>query len=750
MHLPNPCHQLAGDYLSILNALPFPIAVVRTADGCLSGANRRFFDHIKSPAEDLAGLADMGFIDLTAGLHGDRFRMRIINDGIVQFESPGGLRVRIKADVRPVQYNGQDAWLVTALDESEPKFSEKNTSTQAESYRELVENLNDIVYTTDEKAVVTYVSPNIAQLSGYEPAEVIGRSFIEFVHPADLSPRMEQFLKILGGAKQATEYRFITKTGEIRWARTSARPIVRNGRVVGTQGILVDISDRKEMEEALRSSEEKYRLLVQNSKDGIFVVQGQRIKFMNPSSSEILGSTCDAIADRAFFEFIHPDDRTLIMDRYALRLRGESLSDSVSFRIINNNGDVRDVDLNAVLITWEGGPAVLSFIRDVTFQKRMEDQLRNAQKMEALGTLSGGISHNFNNLLMGIHGNASLALADLDAAGSGQKYLEKIIHLVQSGSKLTRQLLDYARKGVCEMGSVDLNQLVREASETLAATKKHIQISHQLSKGLPCIKADQGQIEQVLLNLLLNSADAMPEGGEVLIETSCLKGSQARAKAALSKNMDYVLVKVSDHGTGIPPRTIDRIFEPFFTTKEPGRGTGLGLSTAYGIVKNHEGDICVESEVNKRTTFFVYLPAVSADATNAAAILKSRTVAAKGTILLVDDEPAVIEPSARLLEHLGFTVLKAPSASAAIELFQKNWKKINLVILDLVIPKISGKELYYKFREINPRVKVLLSSGFSLSGEAEDLLRDGCRGFIQKPYDITALSAIMMDILSAE
>ena len=750
MHLSNPFNQLAGNYLSILNALPFPIAVVRRVDGYLAGANRRFFDYMKSPEEDFAGLADTGFIDLTAGLHGTLFHMRIINGGIVQFESPGDFRLQFKADVRPVQYNGQDAWLVTALGEPEPKLSEKNSSTEAESYRELVENLNDIVYTTDEKAVVTYVSPNIAQLSGYEPVEVIGKSFIEFVHPADLSGRMEQFLKILGGAKQATEYRFITKTGEIRWARTSARPIVRDGRVVGTQGILVDISDRKEMEEALKSSEEKYRLLVQNSKDGIFVVQGQRIKFMNPSSSEILGCPCEAIADRAFFEFIHPDDRTLVMDRYALRLRGESLSDSVSFRIINNNGDVRDVDLNAVLITWEGGPAVLSFIRDVTFQKRMEDQLRDAQKMEALGTLSGGISHNFNNLLMGIHGNASLALGNLDASGPEHKYLEKIINLVQSGSKLTRQLLDYARKGICEMGSVDLNQLVRDASETLAATKKHIQINHKLSKALPCIKADQGQIEQVLLNLLLNSADAMPEGGEVLIETSCLKGSQARGKAALSKNMDYVLVKVLDHGTGIPPKTIDRIFEPFFTTKEPGRGTGLGLSTAYGIVKNHEGDICVESEVNKGSTFFIYLPALSADATNAEAILESKTVAAKGTILLVDDEPAVIEPSAMLLEHLGFTILKAPSASVAIELFQKNWKRINLVILDLVIPKMSGKELYYKFREINPRVKVLLSSGFSLSGQAEDLLRNGCRGFIQKPYDITALSAIMMDILTAE
>lgn len=754
MHSLDQCKQPAENYLNLLAALPSPIAVVRAADGCLLGANRHLFDYLGTPEEEIADLAGTGFFDFTSGLHAetfcDRLRMQVIDETIVQFKFFSGFRSQIKADVQPVRYNGQDSWLVTAVVEPEKKTAEEKDFNEAESYRELVENLNDIVYTTDQHAVVTYVSPNIFQLSGFKPSEVIGKSFIEFVHPEDLQGRIEQFLKILGGAKQATEYRYITKAGEIKWARTSARPILRDGRVVGVRGVLVDISDRKEIEEALRSSEEKYRILVQNSKDAIFVLQRDHIKFMNPSALEILGCSFEAISDKPFWEFIHPDDQAAIKERHLLRLRGERLSDRISFRILTRGGDVRDVDLNAVLITWEGEPAVLNFLRDVTVQKRMEDQLRNAQKLEALGTLSGGISHNFNNLLMGIHGNATLALRNLAQSTPEYKHLEKIISLVQSGSKLTRQLLEYARGGTCEMSTVDLNQLVRDVSETLMATKKHIQIHYNLSEVIPCIKADHGQIEQVLLNLLLNSADAMADGGEVIIETSCLKGCQAKGKVSLLKDMDYVLVKVSDCGTGIPPKIMDRIFEPFFTTKGLGRGTGLGLSTAFGIVKNHDGDICVESGVNKGSIFFIYLPALSAASTSPAENHQSKEVAGQGTILLVDDDLTVIEASELLLERLGFTILKASSASVASEIFQKNWNRIDLVVLDLILPYMSGKELYYKFREINPQVKVLLSSGFSLSGQAEELLANGCKGFIQKPYDIMKLSAMMMDILSAE
>ncbi|MBI5897470.1 MAG: response regulator, partial [Desulfobacterales bacterium] len=305
------------------------------------------------------------------------------------------------------------------------------------------------------------------------------------------------------------------------------------------------------------------------------------------------------------------------------------------------------------------------------------------------------------------------------------------------------------RDGAREITTVAINQLVKEASETLGATKKQIRIRFKLSKEVPRIKADQGQMEQVLLNLLLNAADAMPEGGDVFIETARLNGSRAEGKVTLSKSMDYVMVKVTDSGTGISKNIIDRIFEPFFTTKGLGRGTGLGLSTAYGIVKNHDGDICAESEVGKGSTFFIYLPALSADGACPAATLESRVLPCQGSILLVDDEPNVLHPVAALLEHSGFSVFKAMSGSAAMEIFQKDWERIDLVILDLILPNMSGKDIYYRLKAISPQVKVLISSGCAQDGQADELIANGCLGFIQKPYNIEALSTRIMGLVSA-
>lgn len=487
------------------------------------------------------------------------------------------------------------------------------TPNEQKNYRDLVENLNDVLYTTDLNAMVTYVSPNIVRLSGFRPDEVVGKNFVEFVHPEDLEDRMVRFMKILEGAEQATEYRLVTKTGEIKWARTNARPILKKGQVTGVQGILVDITDRKEIEEALRRSEEQYRIVVEHANDAIFVVQDERIKFMNPSACEILGNACENISDRSFIEFVHPDDHSMIRDRYKRRMRGEKLSNRFCFKMKNMDGDFRDIEINALLITWEERPAILCFGRDTTVQSMKEAQLINSQRMEALGTLAGGIAHNFNNLLMGIHGNASLCRAKLDDPSPVAKYLDTINELVESGARLTNQLLYYARGGDFKVSKVNLNPLVKGVSETVAATKKRLRIHPSLSENIPAIKADKGQIEQVLINLVLNAADAMPEGGAVFIETSCVEGREINKIASLSDEQSYVRLTVSDGGHGIPEEIQDRIFEPFFTTKGLERGTGLGLSTAYGIVRSHNGEITVESEVNKGAIFSVYLQAFVED-----------------------------------------------------------------------------------------------------------------------------------------
>ncbi len=740
-------HAPIEDLLDLLQALPHPVAAFSAADGCLLAANARFCHALALPAEESAQILRDG----SGGAACDQsaYRLRIIDESIVHFLSPSGIRSLFAAQVKTARLGGQACQVIVPAAQ---RWQHTPASGESETgqYYDLLENLNEIIYVTDTNANVAYVSPNVYRLSGYHAHEVLGKSFTHFVHPDDLEGRIGVFLKILGGGQQATEYRMITKRGEVKWVRTDARPVLRNKVVAGVQGALVDITDRKEVEAALRRSEEKYRNVVQNSKDAIFVIQDHRLKFMNPSAQTILGLARESIAGRPFMDFVHPDDREMIADRHRRRLAGEALSNSIAFRIINWAGHVKDVELNAVLITWEGKPAVLSFLRDITVQKKMEGQLRNTQRMEALGTLSGGVAHNFNNLLMGIIGHASLSMADLAPATPAYNHLERIVGLVQSGSKLTRQLLQYARDGSRETVPVDINHLVKEASETLGAARKQIQIRFNLSRQVPRIKADQGQIEQVLLNLLLNAADAMPEGGDVFIETACLKGARAEGKVTLSKSMDYVMIKVSDSGSGIPDNILDRIFEPFFTTKGVGQGTGLGLSTVYGIVKHHDGEICVESQVGRGSTFCIYLPAHSADCTGPAAASQPPAMACQGTILLVDDEAHVLHPLAALLEHSGFTVFKAINGSAALEIFEKDWARIDLVILDLVMPHMSGKDLFYRLKEVCPGVKVLISSGYGQDGQAEALIADGCSGYIQKPYNIETLSKIMMEIIAAQ
>ena len=523
---------------------------------------------------------------------------------------------------------------------------------------------------------------------------------------------------------------------------------MKDSQVTGVQGILVDITDRIMFEDALRRSEEKYRLVVQHAQDAIFVIQDDLIKFMNPSASEVIGCTWDTIADRPFIEFVFPDDREIILERYKKRLRGEKLSDHIVFRIITRDGDVRDVELNGVLIPWEGKPALLYFLRDITVQNRMEAQLRNSQKMEALGTLAGGIAHNFNNLLMGIRGNTSLSLMGLAPSTGTRKHLERIEKLVDSGSKLTGQLLEYARGSSCEVGSVNLNLLVKESCETLKATKKQILIRHNLLHNLPRIKADKGQIEQVLLNLLINAADAMPKGGTISIDTDCVQGDALKEIASLSDDRSYVLLKVTDSGSGIPKIIQNRIFEPFFTTKGLERGTGLGLSTSYGIVKNHGGEITVESEINRGTRFLVYLPVDDGGIEPTGRDESNGLISGQGVVLLVDDDPEILSTMSKLLEHSGYQVLVAADGRAALAKYQKEGQRIDLVILDLIMPSIDGSDLFYRLKKINPKIKVLLSSGYGLAGQAETLLNDGCAGFILKPYDIKLLSLKIKEILS--
>ncbi len=397
---------------------------------------------------------------------------------------------------------------------------------------------------------------------------------------------------------------------------------------------------------------------------------------------------------------------------------------------------------------------IVECFKDITEHKRAEDEkaklevhLSHAQRMEAIGTLSGGIAHDFNNLLMSIQGNISLMLMDLDSTHPYYKRLKSIEDQVQSGAKLTSHLLGYARKGKYQVKPINLNNLLKETSETFGRTRKETTIHIDLAEDLFAIEADKGQIEQVVLNLYLNAADAMRVGGDLILKTMNVTHEDIRCKLYDPKPGNYVLLTVADTGTGMDEETMGRIFVPFFTTKAMGQGTGLGLASAYGIIKGHDGYIDVASEKGHGTTFRIYLPASEKKVENTV-YATEQIIEGSGTILLVDDETIVLDIGVEMLERLGYTVLKAKGGREAIEAYKQNQDKIDMVILDMSMPGMGGGETFDKITEINPNVKVLLSSGYSIDGQAKEILARGCDGFIQKPFTTNELSQSISEVLS--
>ena len=414
--------------------------------------------------------------------------------------------------------------------------------------------------------------------------------------------------------------------------------------------------------------------------------------------------------------------------------------------------DERTIDVSISASRYsdhEGKPAgMLVTLRDISERKKMEMQLHQAQKVEAIGTLAGGIAHDFNNLLMGIQGNTSLMLYDIDSSHPHHRAFKNIEQQVRSGAKLTAQLLGYARKGKYKVKPISLNQVVTETGDTFGRARKDITIHRHLLEDLFAIEADQGQMEQVLLNLFVNAADSMPVGGDLILKTMNATHKDMNGRLYKPKPGNYVQLTVTDTGTGMDKKTQKRIFDPFFTTKEMGRGTGLGLASVYGIVKGHGGYIDVESGKGHGTTFSIYLPA-SCKKIHKTLEPPSQPVDGAGTILLVDNEEMVLGVGVKMLENLGYTVLEAKGGSEAVEVYNENKDEVDMVILDMIMPEMGGGEAYDRMKEISPNVKVLLSSGYSIDGQASEILRRGCVGFIQKPFSVKELSGRISEVLVA-
>lgn len=624
-------------------------------------------------------------------------------------------------------------------------------------YSQLVNLAQEGIWAIDKEGKTTFVNPRLAEILGYGAEELIGSPFLDYVDGQNLQ-LVDGFLDLVArGGKEQIDAQLVRKDGCRVQVYISGSAISDdNGNFKGALAVISDITERKKAEDALKQAEEKYRDIFENALEGIYqcAPDGTLIT-ANPAFAHILGyESGDALKEAAanIWEQIHADEDSRSELLRLMEAQGFVRAFECRFRckdgstvwVSESSRAVKD-DRNRLLF-YEG------IIQDITFQKkaaeekkRLEEQLLQAQKMEAIGTLTGGIAHDFNNLLMGIEGYASLMLLELDPGHPFYAKLKKIEEQVQSGAELTKQLLGFARRGRYEIKTLDINDIVAGSVDMFSRTKKQLNIKLKLHGRPLLVDADLSQIEQVVLNLLVNAWQAMPGGGDLHINTTEVVPDKAFTFSYDMRPGKFALISIADTGIGMDSKTKKRIFEPFFTTKSMGRGTGLGLASAYGIVKGHGGMIEVVSKIGEGSTFNVYLPLSEKQCPEKTA--PGHIERGRGTVLLVDDEEIVLSVGKELLEALGFEVLTAGNGRDALEIYEKASAQIKLVILDMIMPDLGGGEVFDALKKLNPDVRAILASGYSLDGRPSKILARGCRGFIKKPFGIEELSGKIKEVL---
>ena len=517
----------------------------------------------------------------------------------------------------------------------------------------------------------------------------------------------------------------------------------------------------------LALTEERYRYLVQNSPDIIYALDHKgNFTFVNNSTERLLGFKVEELVGKSYTHIVYEEDLEKAKWFFNERRTRDRATSGIELRLTkcNNANKFRHTEFKNLTIELKSTGmydkpvkekdkiflGTHGVARDISDRRQLEAQLQHAQRMEALGTLAGGIAHDFNNLLMGIQGNTSLIFLETDPYHPNYERLKNVEQSVRSGAELTRQLLGFARGGKYEVKPIDLNEVVKKTSDMFSRTKKEIKIHEKHQRNIWKVEADRGQIEQVLLNLYVNAWQAMPGGGDLYLETENVVLDADYVRPHQMEPGNYVKASVTDTGVGMGEKTMERIFEPFFTTKEMGRGTGLGLASVYGIIKNHGGFITIYSEKGKGSTFNIFLPATSLKGIEESLESEEQYEMheGEGSVLLVDDEDMIVDVGQELLETLGYDVFVARNGKEAIEVCREKKDGIDLVLLDMIMPEMSGGETYDRLKAINPEIKVLLSSGYSINGEATEILERGCNGFIQKPFSIKELYRQIRKILT--
>ena len=623
-----------------------------------------------------------------------------------------------------------------------------------ERFRALIEHGADAVALVAPDGTLLFASHSIERLLGFTPAELVGHPGFERVHPDDL-PRVHAALRDIianPGTPAGLELRWRHKDGSWRYIDGVAVDRLAEPAVGAIVVNFRDVSERRTAEAALRDSEERYRTLVEGVRDIIFALSPEgTISSLNPAFETITGWRREAWVGQPFERLVHAEDLPLALELLGRVVRGE-LRPASQFRVRTAKSDYRVGEFSATPQLHEGRlVGILGIGRDVTERVQLEQQLRQAQKMEAVGRLAGGIAHDFNNILTAITGYADLLLEDLGATDPRRQDADEIHKAADRAAGLTRQLLAFSRQQVLQPTVLEVNKLVSDLEKMLRRLLgEDVALTTQLAPTTGRVKADPGQLEQVIMNLAVNARDAMPNGGKLTLETGNVDLDESYATDHYpARAGPFVMLAVSDTGTGMSEETQAHMFEPFFTTKEKGKGTGLGLATVYGIVKQSGGFIWVYSEVGHGTTFKLYLPRVQELAERASQPAQTPARAARGTetVLVVEDEAPVRSVARQVLERHGYTVLEAPSAEAALDIATRYSGAIHLLLTDVVMPGLNGRELATRLADLRPDARVIFMSGYTDDAVTRHGVLEPGSAYVQKPFTPDAIARKVREVL---
>ena len=645
-------------------------------------------------------------------------------------------------NARRIEWDGAPAVLIFLTDIHERRKTEEALRRSEEQYRTLVESISDVIYTTDSRGVLTYVSPVVERLVGYPAKELIGRSFEEFIYEEDLPDLRREFAELLQGKLHPSEYRLRAADGNLIYVRSSSRPLRMRGQVVGVTGVIADVSERKRAEEALRQSEENLSITLNSIGDAVMATDVNGVVTrINPVAERLTGwSATEAIGQplSEVFRIVNADTREPVPDPVARVMSTGQIVGLANHTVLvqRGGGEFQIADSGAPIREHRGGiVGVVLVFRDMTEQYMEEERRQQSQKMESVGRLAGGIAHDFNNLLGGILGYAELLREHAEDDETLEEYADTIYTTAARAAELTRKLLAFSRKSGKQDSRVSVDTVIEDTVQILARTvDRRIEIRADRAARRCFVLGDATQLQSAFLNLGVNARDAMPEGGTLTFATAevSLDEEICRSHGDDVEPGDYLEISVADTGKGMDKETLSRAFEPFFTTKAPGQGTGLGLATVYGTARDHGGFINVFSEVGRGTVFKLYLPLIDEPCETSEDETDREVVQGSGTVLIVDDEPVIRSMAGAMLGGLGYETLVAEDGKQAIEIFVERHDEIDLVLLDMVMPHMNGRDAFREMRTIDPNVKAVISSGFSFGVEAEELLAEGVLGFYRE------------------